>query len=250
MTASTPIVRVVLVIIAGLLSSCIDSREEYWLQADGSGRAEFTYRMPAAVATAHGGDSGIRNMIADFLKQTPELAASHYEVVTEENRVRVTVTAAFDSALALKDIVSRNSHKSLPSAATHLAGIVTADMQWNTLDFSRKISASRALPGSAFLPASKFDGHRVLYIMHLPAVPSESNATRVEDFGRTLVWDIPLAQAVKSPVVIRFKMAVPIPWRLVSAIAIPLLAAACALAFHSRKSRNRFTLGNPGNSVM
>ncbi len=35
-------VRILLLAFTALLCSCIDSREEFWLQADGSGRAEIT----------------------------------------------------------------------------------------------------------------------------------------------------------------------------------------------------------------
>lgn len=81
------------------------------------------------------------------------------------------------------------------------------------------------------------------YIMHLPSVPMESNATRVENAGRTLVWDIPLSQALKSPVVTRFKMQIPIPWHLVATIAVPLSGVACAtVLLRRRKQRNRFPL--------
>jgi hypothetical protein len=56
----------------------------------------------------------------------------------------------------------------------------------------------------------------------------------MEDAGRTLIWDIPLAQAVKSPVITRFKMDMPIPWTLVSCIAIPL-SLACGVMIRRMK---------------
>jgi hypothetical protein len=240
------IARILIAACAALLSSCIDGREEYWLRADGGGRAEITYILPAAAASVHGGESGIREMIAAFLRDTPQITASSCEVATEGNRVRVKISVAFDSALAMKDALSGAAIKSLPSAASLLAGEVTADLHGQTLDFTRKINPSKAIPGAAFLPASQFEGHRLTYIMHLPDVPTESNATRTEDAGRTLIWDIPLARAVKSPPVTRFKILVPIPWRLVSAVAVPLSLACGFILFRIRKSKNRNETPQPG----
>lgn len=182
-------------------------------------------------------------MIASFLKETPEFANSTCEVVVEEKRVRMKINIAFDSALALRDIGNGASIRTLPAAASHLAGEVTAGLRGRSLEYTRKISASKALPGAAFLSAAQLDGHRMTYIMHLPSAPIESNATRVENSGRTLVWDIPLSQALKSPVVTRFKMQIPIPWSLVTAITVPLSGAACAIILlRRRKMRNRFPL--------
>lgn len=228
-------IRCLVIAAMGILSSCIDSREEYWLQADGSGRAEMTYHLPAAAAAAHGGESGIREMIDGFLKQTPEITTSSCEVGTHGERLRVTITITFRSALAMRDVMAGDTLKSLPTAAAHLAGEVTADLRGRTLDFNREISPSKALPGAVFMPASRFAGHRLIYIMHLPAAATESNASRVENDGHTLVWDIPLAQALKAPVVTRFKMRIPIPWSLVTAVAIPLSLATCGLIVLRRR---------------
>lgn len=235
------IFRFSLIVIAGFLASCVDSREEYWLDADGSGRAEITYHLPAAAAAVHGGESGLREMIAGVLNEMSEIASSACDVATEEKRVRVKINISFDSALALREIGQEASLKALPAAASHLAGEVTAGLRGRTLEYTRKISASKALPGWAFLSASQLDGHRMTYIMHLPFAPMESNATRVENSGRTLIWDLSLRQALQSPVVTRFKMQIPIPWPVVAIIVISLSAIAFGIIFsRRRKLRNRF----------
>ncbi len=234
------------------VASCIDGREEYWLQADGRGRAEITYRVPAAAAALHGGESGIRKALGQFIRETPEITAGSCEVATEGGRLRVTLRASFDSALAIKDLVSGKSMKHLPPAATGLVGKITTNLEGWTIHFSRRISASKAIPGSPFLPASQLEGHRLTYIVHLPAVPGESNAMRTEDGGRTLVWDVPLAQAVQGPVMTRFQMRVPVSWRLVSLIAAPVLLLLGAFWFLIRKwlAARGIRRGNPPDPVL
>jgi hypothetical protein len=237
--------------VALLMVSCIDGHEEYWLEADGRGRAEVTYRIPATVAALHGGEAGIRETIDEFIESTPEITTGTCEVSTEGNRLHITVRSNFDSALAMKDVVTGDSVGILPSPATRLLGEISASLSGRTLDFSRRVSPATALPGAAFLPGSQLDGHRLTYIMHLPVVPEESNATRTENGGRTLVWDIPLADAMKVPVVTSFRMRIPVPWRLVSAIAIPAsLLAGGVLLLRRRKSRRRFPVGNPPRVVL
>ena len=237
MTLSGLFVRILLTATAVALSSCIDGREEVWLEADGSGRSEISYTIPSTIATMQGGEEGIRKMINGFLKDTPEITSSDCEISEEEDRLRIKVRAAFDSALDLKEVAEGPSIGKLPSSASHLAGVVDVKIRGRTLDFSRSISPSKALPGSSFLPASQFESHRLVYIMHLPTVAFENNATRVENNGRTLIWDIALLDALKTPIVTRFQMEIPIPWKLVSGIAIPLTLAMGFIMFRFRRSK-------------
>lgn len=239
MRIRTNIIRLLALVTASLLVSCIDGREEVWINADGSGRADITYSLPAAAARFQGGENGVRKMIDDFLSHTPALKNPTCEVTTVDSRLTIHVQASFDSALDLKDISKGESMGKLPSSATGLTGATLVTVSGRTVDFSRTISAGDALPGSSLMPASQFDGRRLTYIMHLPMGPLESNATRTENEGRTLVWDIPLAQAIKGPVATRFKANVPVPaWLLASAGALTFAAGFLGL-FTFRKLRRR-----------
>lgn len=224
--------RVSVLTLACLLASCIDGREEYWLEADGSGRAEAEYAIPAAVATLHGGENGIRKLLEEFLESTPEIRDSSLQVSTEGTRLNVKVSVAYDSALDLRKVAAGSAIHELPDSASHLAGTVFAEIRGRTLEFQRSISVGKAIPGSTLLPDSQWEGHKLTYIMHLPAAATESNATRTEDSGKTLVWEFPLKQSVKKPVETRFKMPIPIPWKWVAWIGIPLtLASGAAFAW-------------------
>lgn len=240
MRFETPIIRLLAVATACLLVSCIDGHEEVWLNADGSGRADITYSLPAAAARFQGGENGVKKMLGDFLSQTPALRSPTYEVTTIDGRLTVHVQASFDSALDLKDISKGESMGKLPSSATGLTGSTLVTVSGRTVDFSRTISAGDALPGSSFMPASQFDGHRLTYIMHLPLAAMESNATRTENEGRTLVWDIPLAQAIKGPFATRFKANVPVPvWLLASAGTVTFAGGALAFFGFRKMSRRK-----------
>jgi hypothetical protein len=222
---------------AWVLSSCIDGREEYWLEIDGSGRAEAIYQIPEAVARLHGGEDGVRAMLREFIAATPEIKNSSLEVTTEGSQLKVKTSIAFDSALDLRDVASGSAMHELPDAASHLAGTIRADLHGRDLEFKRVVSAGKAIPGAGLLPASTWVGHSLTYIMHLPAAATTSNATRTEDSGKTLIWEFPLGQAVLKPVVTRFTMPVPIPWKWVAWITTPLALTGCAVFAWKRREK-------------
>lgn len=196
---------------AGFLTSCIDGREEIWLEANGSGRADVTYTMPAAAALLQGGESGIQHMIEEFLKNTPAISTSSCAVTTEGDRLKIRVQTQFNSALELKDISASSAIKKLPSAANGLTGEIKAEVRGLSVDFSRTMRLGDALPGSQFIPASQLAGRNLTYIIHLPKAAKDSNATRTEDSGRTLIWDFPLSEALKGPITTRLTAPIPIP---------------------------------------
>jgi len=227
-------IRIFLLAAAGLLASCIDGREEYWLEADGGGRAEIAYTLPAAAVQLQGGESAIRTMIAAFLKEAPGIRADSQQVVTEGNQTHIRLGFAFDSAL---DLMDYSKSGRLPAAAAHLTGNVSAAIRGTTLDFSRTITPAKALPGFSLLPAAQLAERRLTYIMHLPAAAGYSNASRVKNSGRTLVWEFPLKAALQSPPVTRFKMPLPIPWHFVAGIALPISLAGGVVFLRLRKTR-------------
>lgn len=205
------IVRLLACAAAGFLASCIDGREEIWLNADGSGRAHVTYSLPAAAAKFQGGESGVRRMIDEFLKNAQGISNSTCEVTTVSDRLEIQVRATFDSALKLRDISTGSAIRKLPSSATGLTGEFKVEAHGLSIDFARTIHAGDALPGSGLIPVSQFKDRQLTYIVHLPKAATSSNATRVEDAGRTLVWDFPLAQAIQGPITTRFTAPIPLP---------------------------------------
>lgn len=219
------IVRVLASLAALVLAGCIDSREEVWIDRDGGGRAEIRVEIPTAATRLHGGTTGVRRLIDSFLAESPDIRPTNVTVTTTADRTVVDVAMEFDSALKASEATGGDAIDHLPPAARHLTGEVETRLRGLTLDFNRVISPGEAIPGVSWLPKSQLEGHRLEYIIHLPAVAKTSNATRTENGGRTLVWDIPLATAVQQPFHTSFEMDLPIPWSKVSAVAIPLSLA-------------------------
>jgi hypothetical protein len=231
--------RCLVLLTACLASSCIDIKEEVWLKPNGSGEAEISCWLPAAAANLQGGEAGIRAKLEKFLTATPSLRSLSYEVSTADERIHIRCKVGFDSAHELKEISGGDSLKKLPAAVAGLAGKVSMKLRGLTLDFNREISASAALPGSFFMPKSQFENHQLTYIIHLPNAAKTSNASQIEDSGRTLIWNFPLTEALKAPVTTRFSIEIPIPrsWLIGAALALVLLL--CGLYYGVSKLRKK-----------
>ena len=204
-----------------LAAACVDSREEYWIDSRGGGRAEITLTIPATALRLQGGEQGVTEMIDSFMREIPGVEMTHRGVETHGDRATVEIKLKFGSALDLAEFANSPALRELPSAVRQLTGMVDVSLSGRELSYTRSSHPGRVIPVVSLLPSSRFDG-RLVTIIHLPAAAKESNATRLENDGRTLVWDRPLADAMKAPLVTRFKMDIPIPWPLVLGVGMPV----------------------------
>lgn len=205
-----------------MLSSCIDGREEYWLDRNGSGVAEVIYEVPAKVVALKGGDSGIQQLIENWIAGTPEVRREICEVVTTGDRTRIHVRLAFDSALKLFELSKSGSGSgspTLPNAFQHLVGTFDFRLQGRDVEFTRTVSPGKAFLNGLLIPKHETDGRRLVYTLHLPEPALESNATQTLDGGKTLVWDRTLADGLKQPLVTHLKARVPVPYWMIASSA-------------------------------
>ena len=225
-----------------LLLSCIDGHEEYWLEPDGSGRATIRYEVPAAFAASMGGTPGIEAVLDQFIRETPTLTHATRQVTRQGDRLTVEFAASFKSVLDLITAVSGES--ALTPAGSNspldpLIGKFDVRQQGLRVDFTRTVFPSKALPGSFFMPAAKLDGRHLVYVLHLPVAARESNATRTEAAGRTLIWDQPFKGGAVKQLVLSFDADLPLPWRRIAGA----IAGVCGLlglgAFGLRRLRRK-----------
>ena len=218
------------------VSSCIDGKEEIWLNADGSGKAEFTYEIPASAAAFKGGAKGVDELIAGLLEGHPR--ATH-STVKDGDRLKIFVHLPFNSPQELQDLAGSEKSGSMPESFKSLAGTVDFKQSGRTIDISRTINPGRALPGARFYPESQLKGRQLNYIVHLPIPASGSNATRTEDSNRTLIWEVPLSKALRGPITTEFQAVIPIPPSWLLPLGIGLLIIGFGIFLLVRKLRNR-----------
>lgn len=214
-----------------LLSSCIDGREEIWLEPDGSGKAHFQYDIPAAAAKFQGGEKGIQELLDSILKDFPDATKT---LQISGDRLKIDVNLSFTSQDVLSKLRSSIGAKKSPQALRHLAGVFEVKREGLTVDFTRTISPGLALP-TAFIPASEFKNRKLTYILHLPVVPTESTADRIGNNGFTQIWEQPLSTAIRKPIVMHFKAKAQIPNWLMALGIITSTIVVTALIMISRK---------------
>lgn len=223
-----------------VLCACFDIREEVWIHRDGSGRAELDYTIPESALLLGGGTAGLENKVRELVATQPKIRLDAVTVTTGGGEARIAVRLSTDSMLSLLELQESEAFQELPDAAGNIAGTVVVKLRGLDIDFTRTVKVREAL-GLATLAIGADDrAQRSLeYIVHLPKAPKESNATRTENDGKTLVWKATLGEALKRPLVTRFRAALPIPWY-AHAVAALLLAGIVALVLRVvRKRRQR-----------
>jgi len=224
-----------------LACSCFDIREEVWIEHDGSGRAVLSYLIPTSAAALVGGNDVLKEKIREAIVAQPKLRLDDVSVLDEGDRTKVEVKISTDSVLSLRHLDESESFNSMPAAAVDLAGKFDVHLRGLNVDFSRTVRVREAL-GLATLAIRGNDrqNRRITYIFHLPTPSLESNATSVQDGGKTLVWDSTLGEALQKPLVTRFKARMPIPrmaWFATGLVGIVLIGLLLRLRASRRRKR-------------
>lgn len=208
-----------------LLAGCFDIREELWVHRDGSGKAELTYVIPASALLLAGGSDGLEQKIRTMIATQPKLSLDALQIKEVATGVEVSATVSTKSMLSLLDLKKGEGVRQLPGAAIDLAGDFDVRLKGLDIDFTRTVKVKEAL-GMLSIGVGKEerDSRRLVYILHLPVPPEESNAMKVEDGGKTLKWEITLGEAIKKPVVTSFRARMPIPTAVWYGLALVIVA--------------------------
>lgn len=169
------------------------------------------YSVPAIAAKLHGGTDGVGTLIGRLFLGNPKLTDTHFDVTQAGDRLTIQLRARFASVRDLVAISHGDTVQKLPSPVAGLVGKTELKISGRTVDFTRTITAGKAVPGGSFLPRSSLADRKLVYIVHLPVQGEETNATRTSDGGSTLEWQIPLREALAKPVVLHFTGKIPIP---------------------------------------
>lgn len=217
------------------LVSCIDSREEIWIHPSGSGHALITVSLPTSAITLRGGPDAVSTWIDKLLSVHPSITAVDKNIITEDNRTIMAVSLHFDSILDLSSTMAKSATDSkIPAPVRYIMGRIVIQQDGLGFTGERIVDASKAIPGAGFLASSAKD-HQLLTIIHLPFTPTEHNATRVENKGRTLIWDIPLSAALRTPHIQRIRVRAPATLVATITIATAIVLFSATLFWRKRK---------------
>jgi hypothetical protein len=214
-----------LCLMAVALTSCIDGTEEFWLDERGAGAIEITYDIPTSALNIWGGEPKIREALDEWLNGSLDVRCEKLEAHAEGERTHLHVHIAFDSVTKFIELSKSGKSRSGGAFFENFTGLFDVKVKGRQIDFTRTVSPNKALAGGLFIPRKEIEGRRLKYIVHLPVVPVKSNATQIQDGGRTLIWDYSLSEGLKKPIVTHLVANVPIPkWAIVCAGLIGTLA--------------------------
>ncbi|MFK7852353.1 MAG: hypothetical protein AB8D78_15365 [Akkermansiaceae bacterium] len=221
------------------LSSCFDSHEEVWINADASGMTQIQVSLPALAVRLQGGEEAVVQSIEDYFEATP--AFNSYKVSSQANgtQIDLEILCSFKNVLELADLTSQPAIKKLPGNVPSLLGKTTVGFQSLNVDYRRDVDLPKAIPAATFLPKSKLQGHSVTTVFHLPKAPTVHNADSTSNQGRTLTWVTPLDEALTQPMVTRFTMPLPIPWLTIAVVSLTLIILVGAMFIYFRRGRKK-----------
>lgn len=237
MNASAILHRALTAAAAVLTAACVDVDEEFRLTPTGAGEASIRVSMPAGVLRLQGGEEGVEKLLDEFLTRRSGIKSMGHQVSVKNGRARLDARFRFDSADELLDAMSAPADAGLPRVVSGILGSAKLETDWLSVRFSRVVDPGESLAGARLLPGMVLGDHRIRTTLHLPARVESSNATRVENDGRTLVWDVRLADAVERPMRQEFIMPVPVPWSGILAAVFPGLLLAGWIWFIRRRNR-------------
>lgn len=79
-----------------LLLGCIEGEEEIWLERDGSGRLEASYKMPSAVMDQIGKPNEVVDLLKNAAADDPHVHFDLISVTTEGDEVTLKISGSFD----------------------------------------------------------------------------------------------------------------------------------------------------------
>jgi hypothetical protein len=225
-----------------LVSSCLDGREEFWFERNGSGRIEAEYHLPVFAVATMGGEAKLQKTIEDFFAKEEGMTMDHFSLVYKDSAAVMTIKARFDSVVDLTKLFEKSTKPGdpkMPDPMMKLLGEVEVKRDGMSVALNRKIDARQVFGGGLLAPSrDQLKGHSLQYIIHLPTKATSSNAQETQDDGKTLRWNYSLMQAMESPVETNFTTPIPIPWWAWLAVLVLLIMAALGLKWLLKKRRS------------
>ncbi len=197
-----------------LFTACVEGEEEVWIHADGSGKFTAHYSFPKSALHMLGNLDDFVEAIELIDKKEPGLKVTRVEHEFIDGKPHFYLEASFDDARDLLNVAERSETVLTDTTGADstqigaIAGDILFKMDGLTPTFSRSINIGELAPTVvAFLGSSRFN-----YTFHLPAAVKETNAHETLNGGKTVKWSFLLREHASDPMVMDFRMSLPIPW--------------------------------------
>lgn len=233
------------VLLSLLLVSCIEGEEEIWLEPDGSGRIEATYKMPTVVAQKIGDPDELVEILKNAAARDPHIELTSVSHQTRRGGVTLKFSGTFDDLRKLATFPQRQlrdpAEPDKRVKAEVLFGTTHLDISWRGLSYERQVDISWLLKSS---PAAKsivrvpalLGNSSFRYTLNLPTSARESNSTTQSQDGHKLEWLFPLKNHVQEPMHLTAEGDLPLPGTL---WLIPLAVLVLLFLIQNRRARKK-----------
>lgn len=221
----TALFRVLLLIFPALFfSSCLEGDEEYWINADGSGRLRMEYKVPAIALKELGNHQVFFDALQEIDALEEGIRIHELKAEAESGQIHFFFEADFDDvrdlfSLGQKHAAIFRSHGiAKDDKAKSVLGDFSLERMGLQFHLRREMNLAVLWPemikkNPAILGPATFN-----YTVHLPSAVDESNAHDISADKKTLKWHAKLKEHTVSPIVLEFRASLPYPKWLVVAL--------------------------------
>lgn len=197
-----------------LLSGCIEGREELWLNPDGSGRLQATYRMPHVIMGQFGGAKKLTTTLREAAERDPHVDLSEISYRSEKGDIILEFEGTFDDLRKLCTFPQRQlrhpDDPEKPVKAEILFGITELTIA-KEISFHRTIDISSILTKQLKKKPSLLRDSQFRYVLNLPVSATASNAHKLSSDRKRLEWTFLLRDHVTEPMILTARGPLPVP---------------------------------------
>ena len=238
------------------LSSCLDYREELWIEANGSGKIHATISLNSEIANTANGGTGqpdkFEAQLKEVLDATEGATLDRYQSYTQGARRIYNFTVSFRDLRKLKPAIA---------AGQGTVGGIFGDFDIQPipdgrLAVTRVISQEKPAAGNPSAPPSDsgdaigeafgkalgglfantlLSGYHLEYVTHFPTEVIGANTPEIDRETNTVTWRFPLSQVSQGPVTMTAEIKRPGRWMWWTLGALVLIVTAAILVPALRK---------------
>lgn len=213
----------ILLLICLISSSCIEIKEEIWINEDSSGRVEATITGPSLLLSKYGQPEDILERLKKQIDAEPGIEITSSSVTRIAAETEISIEMTFEDgrkAIEFMNSISESiEFEKLPSPLVEKVLIGKLDLTLDfpsyhftrTLDF-RQFNTTEMTPTFARTPLADATFESTI---HLPAKPFNHNAAMVSDNGKILHWNIPLIYLLEDNKELSYSARIPLIYELV-----------------------------------
>ncbi len=201
-----------------LLSSCVESEEEIWIHANGSGKLKISQEMPALALSEVGDPQAYVDVIHEIDALEDSVSIQHLTYEMEGSKLVFRLEASFENILKLEEIGTRHTTRFLtatgadPEKMATASGETTVKLDGLQPSFQRVIDIGSLIPAPVKKMPILLGNASSSFTMHFPSKVKETNAHQISNGGKTIHWNFLLKNHLEEPMVMNATSSLPIPW--------------------------------------